>query len=409
MTASSPSVRPSVSQNRRHGLIATLPLALIVAACGTAASTTKPATSSTSPSATATPTQIPAATPSAVPTPAPEPPLAFFVNYGAALGAQQWKVVNAQGVEQWGLTPTQEGKLFGLTAQQVSTANLTPQAGDTDLFLIYQASPTSANQIAVFSRTGKLLGIGKAPGVGLTPDSQETGSPFEVSPSGPEWAWTVDQTPSATGEHHGVVEVGGLGKTDQIVYRWVAPVGFTEQLDGWTDSGIIMQRIPEGNPFICGDFDDPTSAWFAINPSTGTLRELFSGNEQFMAASSGVTAAGLINDSHSVLVNGVKYSESKSFAGSAIISPDGTEVAVFRESFNPCGGGNIPTTSIEIVTLANQGHVDLPGLGLVSWWDSHQILANPTAGSLWIYTLQGKPVSELSPPGTPWNLIGVLS
>ena len=40
---------------------------------------------------------------------------------------------------------------------------------------------------------------------------------------------------------------------------------------------------------------------------------------------------------------------------------------------------------------------------------SHQILANPTAGSLWIYTLQGKPVSELSPPGTPWNLIGVLS
>lgn len=61
------------------------------------------------------------------------------------------------------------------------------------------------------------------------------------------------------------------------------------------------------------------------------------------------------------------------------------------------------------MTLANQSHVDLPGLGLVSWWDSHQILANPTAGSLWIYTLQGKPVSELSPPGTPWNFIGVLS
>jgi hypothetical protein len=397
------------TENRRHGLIATLPLALLVAACGTAASTTKPATFPTTPTATATPTPSPAPTPSAVPTPAPEPPLAFFVNYGAALGAQQWKVVNAQGVEQWGLTPFQEGKLFGLTAQQVSNANLTPQAGATNLFLIYQASATSSYQIAVFSRTGKLLGIGTAPGVGPTPNSSESGNPFEVSPSAPEWAWTVDQTPNATGNHHGVVEVGGLGKTNQIVYRWAAPVGFTEQLDSWTDTGIIMQRIPEGSPFICGDFNDPASAWFAINPSAGTLHALVAGNEQFMDASSGVTAAGLINDSHTVLVNGVKYSESKSFAGGAIISPDGTEVAVFRESFDPCGGGNIPTTSIEIVTLANQSHVDLPGLGLVSWWDSHQILANPTAGSLWIYTLQGKPVSELSPPGTPWNFIGVLS
>jgi hypothetical protein len=295
--------------------------------------------------------------------------------------------------------------LFGLTAEQVSTANLTPQAASTDLFLIYQPSPTSANQIAVFSRAGKLLGIGNAPGVGTTQDS---GNPFEVSPARPEWAWTVDQTPNATGKHQGVVEIGGLGEANRIVYRWVAPVGFTEQLDAWTNTGIIMQRTLTAGSY-CGSDGSADDAWFAINPSNGKLDQLVTSTTPFMDASSGVTVAALPNDPHSLLINGVKYSESKSVAEGASISPDGTEVAVFRESFNPCGGGNIPTTSIEIVTLANHSHVDLPELGLVSWWDSQQILANPTAGSPWIYSLQGKPVSELSPPGSPWNFIAVLS
>ncbi len=60
----------------------------------------------------------------------------------------------------------------------------------------------------------------------------------------------------------------------------------------------------------------------------------------------------------------VQYSESNSIAGGVSISPDGSEVAVFRETFNPCGGGNIPRNSIELINVASHSHIDLPDSGL---------------------------------------------
>jgi hypothetical protein len=399
------------NRNRRHGLIATLPLALLLAACGTGASPSSPSRSTPTP--TPVPTLVPTPSPTAIPTPAPEPPLALFYQGQGAM-----EVVNAQGVEQWGLTNAQEGQLFGVTAAQASNYNLGPQAGNSNLFFFYQASPTSPNKVAVLSRTGKLLGTGTAPALPSAGDVSYSWA-FVVSPTGTSWAWPVDQTPNSAGQHHGVVEVGGLGETNRIVYRWVAPVGFTEMLVGWTNTGIIMQRVQDGP---CGGPDPALSAWFAINPSTGKLIELFTGNDQFMAASSGVTVAGLLNDAHAVLINGVKDSESKSIAAGASISPDGTHIAVFRESFNPCGGGKVPQTSIEIVTLANHGHVDLQNLGLAGWWGNDEIVAYPPdnappppgangyeSGGSWIYTLQGKPVSQIGRVNTPWMYQGELS
>ena len=318
------------------------------------------------------------------------------------------EVVNAQGVEQWGLTNAQEGQLFGLTAAQASKYNLGPRAGNSSLFFFYQPTPTSMNTVVVLSRTGELLGRGTAPAL-------DNSVSFQNSPTGTSWAWTIDQTPNAAGQHHGVVEVGGLGQANRIVYRWVAPVGFTEQLDGWTDTGIVLQRTPQGGPFTCGGYNNAGYAWAAINPSTGRLTELVSGNEQLMdtlggagaAVGSGVIVASLLNDVHSVLINGVKYSESKSIVAQANVSPDGAHVAVDRESFNPCGGGNIPQSSIEIVTLANQSHVDLANLQLASWWDNNEIVADANGG-LWIYTLQGKAVSKI-PVNTQWLYQGALS
>jgi hypothetical protein len=391
-------------RNKIHhrGLIGTVPLALLLAACGTTAATIAHSSSPTA-SVTATPPLAPTPSPSVEPTPAPEPPLALFYT---DIGAME--VVNAQGVEQWGLTNAQEGKLFGLTAAQASNYNLGPQAGNSNLFFFYQPTRASINTVVVLSRTGKLLGRGTAPAL-------DNSVSFQNSPTGTQWAWTIDQTPNTTGNHHGVVEVGGLGQVNRIVYRWVAPVGFTEQLDGWTNTGIILQQTPQGGPFTCGGYDNSGYAWFAINPSTAKLTELANSNEQLMdtlggagaAASSGVIVARLLSDAHSVLINGVKYSESKSIVAEANISPDGAHAAVDRESFNPCGGGNIPQSSIEIVTLANQSHVDLPNLQLASWWNNNEIVAS-ASGGLWIYTLQGKAVSEI-PVNTQWLYQGALS
>lgn len=285
--------------------------------------------------------------------------------------------------------------------------------GGSNLFFFYQATPTSPNKVAVVSRTGKLLGMGTAPALPSAADASYDWG-FVVSPTGTEWAWPVDQTPDATGPHHGIVEVGGLGEANRILYRWVAPAGFTETLVDWTDTGIIMQRTED--EFCGGGSDTAADAWFAMNPSTGKLTELFTGNERLFEASSGDTVAGLINDPHTVLINGVEYSESKSVLAGASISPDGAHVGVLRVSFNPCGGGAIPKDSIEIVTVANHTHVDLQGMQLVSWWDNNEIIAvsddqaaNSGRPGLWIYTLQGKKVSELSPANSQWGYQGVLS
>ena len=68
------------------------------------------------------------------------------------------------------------------------------------------------------------------------------------------------------------------------------------------------------------------------------------------------------------------------------------------------------------MTVANHTHVDLQGMQLVSWWDTNEIIAvpddqadNSSRPALWIYTLQGKRVSELSPANSQWGYQGVLS
>jgi hypothetical protein len=322
------------TQQHRTGLIATVPLAVLLAACGATAGTAAQSSLSTpTPIRTATPTQIPS--PAPISPPPPGVPLALLYSGSPAPGALQVEAINTKGVQQWGLTQAQEAQYFGLTVAQYGADSSTPQIGGSYLYFFSQATPASVYQVAVVSRTGTLIGHGTAPALNPNPDGT---SPFQVSPIKPEWAWTTDETPNASGPHRGVVEVGGLGEANRIVFRWVAPVGFTEQLINWTNSGIIMQRTELGGGFPCGGFESTDYAWFAINPLTDALTDLFAGNDWFEDASSGVTAALPINAPHTVLVNGVTYSESKSVATSAAISPDGVHVAVFRQSFGPCGG-----------------------------------------------------------------------
>jgi hypothetical protein len=384
------------NQSHRHGLIATLPLALLLAACGAGAapSSAPRSTPTPVPSATPAPTPVPTPSPTAVPTPLPEPPLAVLSK------GRDLKVVNSQGVEQWGLTSAQEGQFFGLTAQQANNPDIEINAkeGGSNLFLFYQVLNSTGTKLAVVSRTGKLLGMVTLPSLAYWA--------FVVSPTGAEWAWTVDQTPNAPGKHDGVIEVGGLGEAVRTVYHWVAPVGFEEQLVGWTNTGIIMQRWEYGG---CGILYDPAAAWFALNPSTGTLTELFTGNDQFMGASSGVTVAALIDDGHAVLINGVKYAESKSTIVGANISPDGAHVAVSRISDYEGCAGYIPKNTVEMVTVANQSHVDLQNLTAVDWWDDDQFIANNLSGSTWIYNLQGSAVSEICSASSGWGFSGVLT
>lgn len=392
--------------HHRHGLIATVPLALLLAACTTTAATTAHSSSSTptqSPSSnptTPTPTLVPTPSPTAVPTPAPEPPLAVLSQ------GEELKVVNTQGVEQFELSNAAMMKIFGVSASQEAAQGfgINSAIAGSNIYLFHE-TPQGAHQVAEISRAGKVIAMGTAPSNSVV-----------FSPNGTQWAWSVDQSPPnelnnlGPGppyyQHHGVIDVGGLGQPTQTVYKWVAPAGFTEGLDGWTNSGIIVQRWEYGG---CGILYDPAAAWFALNPSTGKLTELFTGNDQFMGASSGVTVAALINDAHAVLINGVKYAESKSTITGANISPDGAHVAVSRISAYQGCAGYVPKNTVEMVTVANQSHVDLQNLTADGWWSDTEFVASPLDGSTWLYTLAGKQVSEICSATSGWGYSGELS
>jgi hypothetical protein len=105
----------------------------------------------------------------------------------------------------------------------------------------------------------------------------------------------------------------------------------------------------------------------------------------------------------------VRYAESKSTITGANISPDGAHVAVSRiSSYQGCAG-YIPKNTVELVTVANQSHVDLQNLTADGWWSDTEFVASPLDGSTWLYTLAGKQVSEICSTTSGWGYSGELS
>jgi hypothetical protein len=389
------------SHNRRHGLIGTVPLALLLAACGTTAATT---THSSSP----TPTPTPTATPTLVPTPVPTPsePVLGVLQYNACGGCspEGLRVINAQGATQWSLTGAQINAYLGLTGPEdtISTGLrwfASYVVAGPNIILLGHTQSAKATTVVVFSRTGALLGKSTMPFI--------SGAVF--SPDGTQWAWLVDQSP-ASQSHHGVINMGGLGEPNRTVFHWLAPADNVEALEGWTNTGIIIHR-EQYLGVDCNIFYQPGSAWFALNPHTGTLTQLADGNKvALLGASSNDIVAASLSDAHAVLINGVNYSESKSQVTSAFVSPDGSYVAVDRYSQTRCdlnaeGGKN----TVEMVNVASKTHVDLQNLSAIAWLGSTEFVANPPDGSTWLYSLSGRPITDICPVNSMWSYAGELT
>jgi hypothetical protein len=325
------------------------------------------------------------------------------------------KVVNAQGVEQWGLTAAAMEQMTGETAQQVATQgqNVNAQAAGPNVLLV--DTPTAfgpggaVTDIMVLSRTGKKVGTW----TGKLGDNTEA---LITSPDGTEWAWNVYTGINAAGRQYGQIDVSGLGKPVRTLFHWEAPLGTVDTAPAWTDLGIIVVRYPDA---IQGVPAANEPAAFVLNPSTGALGNLLSGGEQFLDAGVGDTVGWLNSDQHSVIINGVTYTESQSLVAGAfvydlnpqvVISPDGVHVAVNRVSQNDTTNGKTPVSSIELVDVSDQSHIDLPNLGVLGWWGDDELVALAANQSIWLYTVQGTAVSEISanPTWGTWG-VGVLT
>jgi hypothetical protein len=378
-----------------------------LAACG---STATPGVRPSTPSPTLVATPSPSSSPSTnTPTPSPTPvqtvpaPLAVFLT-NAGL-----EVVNDQGVAQWGLTTAQMEKMVG----QNPALDTGPFQSDTNGMNMVVAGPnvllagipsakTPPPVVVVLSSTGKTLGSGSLSGP--TPDFDT----IVGSPNGTEWAWNVTLGKNKAGQNFGEVEIAGIGVPTHTIFRWTAPIGASEAVNHWTDAGIILER--SGSNATCTQYFSLNSAAFIINPVTGSLSNLFTGDEQFLAATTAVKVAGLYSNPDGVSINGVVSSEPGPFvvvSASADVSPDGNHVLVNRENFLGQCGGNIPKDSVELVTVATQSHVDIPNIWEAGWLNNSEFLVVDTKGVNWVYNLEGELVQKLTPAN--WEFLGVVS
>ncbi len=331
--------------------LAVLAALVALAGCTPAASATTPPVLTPTAHAPATPT------PTAAPTPQPLPPLAV-IQVGTALVA-----ADAGGQVQWNLTQADMDALLSAAPQTQVTARVT---GPT-VVLSTVPSGSAGGRIVVIDGTGTSIGTGSF--------TRSLDAPF-ASPTGTEWAWSVDDTPSSASpstRHHGRILVAGLTTGEHSVYGWVAPVGFRETVSDWTDAGIVMERSSLGG---CGVGYHNDNASFLIDPVKRTLTNLFSGGDHYGDVRHHVTA-GFARSSSTVLVNGVTFDEHGTVANSVYVSPDGARVGVQRYFLGGCVGG--PATQrlgTELINVSDGAHTDIAGCGITGWFDAARFVCD---------------------------------
>jgi hypothetical protein len=363
--------------------LAILPVAITTAACGGAAAS--PARSATSQpvsmgGSAATPAPTVAAAPVPTPTPAPPPPLAVIEDSAGI------RALDGGGTVRWSVPQSAINALVQGADAASGFPITVSTAGPNVLISHLTTNAAPSGRLAVIGPTGAVVYRGSFSGAG-------NNDAVEGSPDGTEWAWSVDATPAAAAAHHGSILVAGLTTPQRVVYSWVAPVGATELVGAWTDTGIVMERLSFGG---CGAGFHPDTASFLVDPATGALTDLFTGGEAYADARHGVRVAFGARTRSQVLVNGVVFDETGTIVDGAYVSPDGASVGIARITPIGCGGVTSFRLSTEVVTVAGGAHHDLASCEIKGWFDATHFVGGNAGGSgIALYDLSGKPQASL--------------
>jgi hypothetical protein len=312
--------------------------------------------------------------------------------------------LNSQGKVEWSMTGAQMAQTVGDTQPNVGFApSPVPQTGGPNMLIVYTPDGLNPTVVVISGATGKVVGRGTAP---------KSAGQLVGSPSGTEWAWMVDLGTNSTGHDHGEIELAGLGVPVHTLFYWTAPTGYYEQLNYWTDAGIVLQRI--SSDATCIQNYAFGNATFLINPATGTLTDLFSGSDQFLFVTKEVQIAGFYANSSGLSLKGESYPpQVYNEGGSEIVeganpSPDGVHVAVNRVGFNGTCEIVVADDYVELINGATQSTLDIGHIWENGWLDNQDFIAlTPYPSSIWLYNLQGKPVKLLAT--SAWSLVGTVS
>jgi hypothetical protein len=310
---------------------------------------------------TATPQPVVSATATPSPPPSPPPPLAVLGTDGGGLSA-----VDVTGHVQWGLSGAAVSRLLSATSNDTITART---AGPNLILSTIPAASPGAGVLVVLDRTGAKIGGGSFTPNGVDDD-------VHGSPTGTEWAWSVVDSAIGAEPAHGRIMVAGIGVAAHTVFSWVAPAGsFDERVGGWTDMGIVMERISVGG---CGLGFHGDTASFLVDPVAQTLTNLFTNGDHYADARRGVRAGYAGQSQSAVVVNDVTYDEPSTVANDVYVSPDGAHVGVQRYAIGGCSGGPPePSLNTEMIDVATGSHTDLTGCGISGWLDARDVVCHP--------------------------------
>jgi hypothetical protein len=293
-----------------------------------------------------------AATASPKPTPIlpPPPPLAIIQGLDSSVVA-----VDGAGHVQWSITPTALDSLLTAATGDGITART---AGPNVILSHIPAQSQGIGNLVVLDRSGRRIGAGSF--------TANRGDHVFGSPAGTEWAWSVTNGPT-TDSLRGQIMVAGIGVAAHTVFSWVAPPGASDELvAGWTDMGIVMERIGLGG---CGAGFHPDTASFLVDPVSGALTTLFTNGDHYGDARRDVRVAFAARSASRVIIDGATFDEAGSVANSVYVSPDGGSVGIQRFSLAGCGG-TAPTLHTEVVDVTRRSHSDVAGCGITGWFDA---------------------------------------
>jgi hypothetical protein len=322
--------------------------------CGSAVPAVTHGVVTAPPSVSSTPTTAP--TPTPAPPPPPPPPLAILER-GSSSSDASISAVDGTGHVQWTLTTAAVITLLSATPHDSITARV---AGPNLILSRVPSQSQGGGSLVVLDRTGAKIGGGSFAPLSFIDD-------LFGSPTGTEWAWSVDDTSASAQLHHGRIMVAGIGVAAHSVFAWVAPLGSSYELvAGWTDMGIVMERISLGG---CGAAFHSDTASFLVDPVSGALANLFTDGSHYGDARHKVRVAFAGRSGSAVIVNGTTFDEVKTVADSVYVSPDAARVGVQRFSLAGCAGVT-PTLNTEMVDVAGGTHTDVSGCGITGWFDA---------------------------------------
>jgi hypothetical protein len=425
------------NRSHRHGLVATLPLALLLAACGAGASPSAASHSTPTPTPIPTPVSTPSAVPSTPPTPSPTPsapvvanPLAVVASPNGFSGPYTLGLVNAKGIVVATVTAKNPSDYW------VGGDPTITSTSDTRLY--YEDGNTNIDYLTPTGQHGVAFTVNRPTGAEVV---------FAVSPDDSRVAVAVltnfnGEAPPYTSHMYLMAMGGGIQQTlfDGTSTSSTAPLTWPV---GWDGANLVVaQSLPDyfsglepgTGPCSGGWGGSPSSAVFCasqlrvFNPVDRTFgpplcpldTEVMDGSP----TAAGIACSGTgkpwevtTPELTAVSWSGVITSFGSNIPGGCMLSPHGAVIACPSEIDNPGTGyqQNLPAHLFRaggvVQKIPNPYNAQIMG-----WLDGDDVVVTTSVDSTGLAVeniVTGKqiPVSMAKSPipfAVPWQYFGVI-